>query len=238
MRHHHFARIPAAMLAMAGLAASTEAAQIHVRPVLVELQAPASAATLTLNNRGKGLVTAQVRVFRWTQVNGKDRLTPTRDVVASPPLLRMPANRDNVVRIVRVTKRPVKGEESYRLIVDQIPDKKKKGTGVVFAVRYSIPVFFYEPGASKPKLSWKAAKRGRKIILTAHNSGARHERIAKLKITSTSGKTQLLSRGLAGYVLGKSTRTWSKPARISLRGSVIIKGQGTHGPLKAKVRLR
>ena len=238
MKHYRLACIPAAMLAMAGMTASSEAAQIHVRPVLVELPAPASAATLTLNNRGKGVVTAQVRVFRWTQVNGKDKLTPTRDVVASPPLLRMASGRDNVVRIVRITKRPVKGEESYRLIVDQIPEKKKKGVGVVFAVRYSIPVFFYQPGASKPKLSWKAAKKGRNIVLTAHNSGARHERIAKLKITSTSGKTQLLSRGLAGYVLGGSTKVWTKPARIKLRGAVTIKGQGIHGPIKAKARLR
>ncbi len=237
MRHHNLALLPAAMLALCAALPSAEAAQIHVRPVLIELAAPAAAATLTLNNRGKGLVTAQIRVFRWTQVNGQDKLTPTRDVVASPPLLRMAPGRDNVVRVVRISKRPVKGEESYRLVVDQIPEKKQKGTGVVFAVRYLIPVFFYERGASAPKVSWKAARKGRKIILTAHNAGARHERVSRLRISS-GGKTQVISTGLAGYVLGKSTKTWTKPLRLRAKGTITIKGQGIHGALTAKARLR
>ncbi len=239
MRHHRLAFIPAVMLAMAGAATSSQAAMLHVRPVLVELPAPASASTLTLSNRGKELAVAQVRVFRWTQVKGRDVLSPTRDVVASPPLLRMAPGRDNVVRIVRVSKRPVKGEESYRLIVDQIPEKKhRKGAGVVFAVRYSIPVFFYERGAPGPKLSWKAVKRGRELILTARNDGVRHERVSGLKIISAQGKTQVLNKGLAGYVLGGASRTWKQRLRIRLKGAVTIKGQGTNGPIKAKARVR
>ncbi len=230
--------IPAALLPLAAMATATQAAVVHVRPITIELQAPASAATLTLTNKGKELVTSQVRVFRWTQVKGRDVLKPTRDVVVSPPILRMRPGRENVIRVVRTSKRPVRGQENYRIIVDQLPGKRRKGVGVVFAMRYSIPVFFFNKKATPPRLSWKAVKRGSKIILTARNSGERHERIARMKIVSASGKTITVSKGLAGYVLGKSYRMWNIPAKASFSGVITIKGQGIYGPIRAKVRLR
>ncbi len=224
-------------MALAGAVTSAEAASIHVRPIGIELQAPAAASVLTLTNRGRELITAQVRVFRWKQAGGKDVLEPTRDVVASPPILRMRPGRENVIRVVRVTKRPVKDEESYRLIIDQIPDRRRKGVGVVFAMRYSIPVFFHARTATPPRISWQAARSGRLFVLTARNAGARHERITKLRIVTGRGKSLVISRGLAGYVLGNSTRVWKVKTRVPLTGVVTIKGQGINGPFSKKVRV-
>ena len=238
MRHPSFAILPAAVMALAGTIATAEAASIHVRPIGIELQAPAAASVLTLTNKGRELVTAQVRVFRWKQVGGKDVLEPTRDVVASPPILRMRPGRENVIRVVRVTKRPVKGEESYRLIIDQIPDKKRKGVGVVFAMRYSIPVFFRDRAATPARVTWKVAREGRALVLTASNAGTRHERISKLKVVNGRGKSLVISRGLAGYVLGNSTRVWKVKTRVPMTGVVTIKGQGINGPFSRKVRVR
>ena len=238
MRHPSFAILPAAVMALAGTIATAEAASIHVRPIGIELQAPAAASVLTLTNKGRELVTAQVRVFRWKQVGGKDVLEPTRDVVASPPILRMRPGRENVIRVVRVTKRPVKGEESYRLIIDQIPDKKRKGVGVVFAMRYSIPVFFHDRAATSPRIMWKATRKGRSLVLTASNTGTRHERISKLKVVNGRGKSLVISRGLAGYVLGHSTRVWKVRTRVPMTGVITIKGQGINGPFSRKVRVR
>ncbi len=238
MRHPSFAILPAAVMALAGTIATAEAASIHVRPIGIELQAPAAASVLTLTNKGRELVTAQVRVFRWKQVGGKDVLEPTRDVVASPPILRMRPGRENVIRVVRVTKRPVKGEESYRLIIDQIPDKKRKGVGVVFAMRYSIPVFFHDRAATPARVTWKVARKGRALVLTASNAGTRHERISKLKVVNGRGKSLVISRGLAGYVLGNSTRVWKVKTRVPMTGVVTIKGQGINGPFSRKVRVR
>ncbi len=238
MRNHSFAILPAVVMALAGTLATAEAATIHVRPIGIELQAPAAASVLTLTNRGRELVTAQVRVFRWKQVGGRDVLEPTRDVVASPPILRMRPGRENVIRVVRVAKRPVKGEESYRLIIDQIPDRKRKGVGVVFAMRYSIPVFFHAPAASPSRISWKAARKGRTFVLTARNTGTRHERISKLRIVTGRGKSLVISKGLAGYVLGNSARVWRVKTRVPMTGVVTIKGQGINGPFNTKVRIR
>ena len=211
---------------------------MSVRPVLIQVPAPGAVATLTLGNLGNKRTTHQVRLFRWTQKNGRDVLSATRTVVASPPLLRIAPRRESVIRIVRVSKRPVKGEESYRLVVDEIPERKKvRGMGVIIAVRYSIPVFFFEPGTSKPKISWSARRRGRGLILTARNAGGRYERIVGLRISS-GGRTQTITKGLAGYVLGKSARQWRLRVKIPVRGTITVKGRGVHGRFTVRIPVR
>ena len=47
-------------------------------------------------------------------------LTPTNDVVASPPLASLQPNTDYTVRVVRTRKDPAVKEEAYRLLVDEL----------------------------------------------------------------------------------------------------------------------
>ena len=227
-------------MALAGMAVAwpVQASQLHVRPVTIELKAPAAASKLVLTNRGRSPISAQVRLFRWTQKNGRDVLERTRMVVASPPLLKMRPGREYIVRIVRLAKTPVRGEEAYRLLVDEIPQKRLKGSGVVFALRYSIPVFFQQPGATPPKVSWQAFSRKGRLILRARNSGQLHERIAGLKVTLPGGRTRTLYPGLAGYVLGNSVRQWVARVPVRKGATLTIRGQGTNGPFTAKIRVR
>ena len=225
-------------LAASGLATMASAAQLHVRPISIELVAPARASTIILTNRGRTPIAAQARLFRWTQKHGHDVLARTRAVVASPPLLKLKPGRAHVVRIVRLAKTPVKGEESYRLIVDEIPQKRLKGSGVVFALRYSIPVFFQQQGARPARLSWRAVRGKGGVLLRATNAGQLHERISNLRIVLPGGRTLVIARGLAGYVLGNSTRIWRVPRHLKAGARLTIKGTGLHGPFKTTVRVR
>ncbi len=212
-------------------------AQVHVRPVILDIQAPAMTGNLTFRNLGNEKVTAQVRVFRWVQRQGRDVLEPTREVVASPPMLRLMPKRENVVRVVRTKKSNVRGEEAYRVIVDEIPDRRKKKGGVVFAVRYSIPVFFHAPGATPPKLSWAARRMKGRLVIAASNTGDRHARLADLAVLNAAGKPLKTFPGLAGYVLGHATRAWVVPIKGSV-STVIIKGKGPNGTFRQKIRVR
>src|ERR1700736_5594855 len=96
-------------------------AQLHVEPVLLELSAPTAAGVLTLRNNDDAEIVVQTRVVRWSQSNGSDVLEPATDVVASPPFVTLAPGADYVVRVVRVSKQPVREEESYRVVVDQLP---------------------------------------------------------------------------------------------------------------------
>jgi len=215
------------------------AGTLQVSPINIEVIAPSTTATETLSNiEGKGVLNCQVRVFKWSQVNGVEKLEPTRDVVASPPALTIKEGANATVRIVRLSKTPIAGEETYRLLVDEIPPAPTKGTAAVaFAVRHNIPVFFSPAGLST-KISWtaKATKGGVKV--SVQNVGQRHVRIASLQI-SGAGETDIYNNGLAGYALAGSTNGWLIKTKAIRAGSTIkITAKGNDGPVEASIQVQ
>lgn len=224
---------------MLGFAAPLHATSLQVAPVLVDVPAPGAASKLTLKNSGSEQIRAQIRIFKWVQRNGKDELIPTRDVVASPPLAKISPNGSNIVRIVRVSKKPVKGEEAYRLIVDQLPSRtKKSGIAVKLQMRYSIPVFFGASSGNEPKLAWTV--KGNGSNLTVKNTGGRHVRVSELVMKSNGGARIGAKNGLVGYVLSNSVANFKiglvKKAR---KGSkVLITANGQHGQILVKSKVQ
>jgi len=136
-------RLLAAMLAATCLmTADASAASLRVAPVVLDA-GTAATTTLRVWNTDKAPVKIQVRVYRWTRDGNDDVLTPTKDVVVSPPLSSLKPGGENLIRIVRVADAPVTGREAYRVLVDQLPDPKARKAGVVSVlVRHAIPLFF------------------------------------------------------------------------------------------------
>jgi len=229
--------ITAVFAAVVACAASAPASagSLQVEPVLVDITAPGAASTVTLRNEGTTPIDAQIRVFRWSVVNGKEQLDPTDDVVASPPSVTLTPKGQYVTRIVRTSKQPVVGEESYRLLVDQLPDLSQQRNGAVnLMVRYSIPVFFGAPNKKNPTVAWSIATSGDKVTLTARNDGERRLRISALSLRDASGKSLSFGNGLAGYALGQSTMSWTVPRRgFTANGSIAVTAQSDGGPIQA-----
>lgn len=140
----HSARAIFMALAMlAGLALPAEASSLRVAPISLKLAAQEPSGVVRVWNDGAEPVRVQVRVFRWKVVNGKDVLEPTNDVVASPPMTTLVPGAENLIRVVRVAKRPLAEKEGYRLLVDELPDPAKQRAGTVTVlVRHAIPVVF------------------------------------------------------------------------------------------------
>jgi fimbrial chaperone protein len=217
--------------------AMPQAASLQVAPVLVEVPAPGATATMKLRNEGTKPLDAQIRIFQWTQVDGADVLTPTNDVVASPPVASLRPGTDYTVRIVRTKKEPAVKEEAYRLLVDELPEAAGgQAASVNIALRYSIPVFFTVAGAP-PKLSWELQQRANKPVIVASNAGDRRIRLAKLKITDGKGGVANFGDGLAGYVLGHSSMSFPVPASAKSFGAgglASISALSDLGPIDAK----
>lgn len=217
------------------------AASLQVQPAMVDVAAPGAASTITLRNEGPAPINVQVRVFRWTQTDGEERLEPTEDVVASPPEVTLAPQADYVARVVRVVKRPVVGEETYRLFVDELPDAAQARTNTIrLLVRHSIPVFFAAQDRTPPAVAWSVSRQGDRMILSARNDGDSHLRLSALSLRDRGGKTISFGRGLVGYALGRSTMHWTAPggARgFATTGSASISGQGNEGPFGATAPL-
>lgn len=135
--------VRAAVAALAlSIALPAQAGSIRVSPTRVEM-AGNSASMLRVRNEETTPVTVQVRVFRSIPAGDGFRLEETREVVASPPMTTLRPGAENIVRIVHVGGPVAGGSRSYRLLVDEVPDRRRMKPGTVaVVVRHSIPVVF------------------------------------------------------------------------------------------------
>ena len=216
------------LLAFVLMAQVAQAASLSVSPIRLDVPAPGSSGSMTLRNEAALPVNIQIRIFKWVLKDGEDFYEETDNVVATPPVATVPPGGSALVRIVRTANASVIGEESYRLIVDEIPDANRvRNVGVNVALRYAIPVFYLNGDASQAKLAWSIRTVSGKRMLVATNTGDKSSRIAKLRLDKT-----VIQAGLAGYVLGHSTRMWPLPAKAS--GARVLADTDS-GPIDAPV---
>lgn len=231
----------AALLAM-NVGQPLRAASLQVAPVSIEVMAPGAGAIIKLRNEGKTKINSQIRVFRWVQIDGQEKLQPTDEVVASPPMARLAPGAEYTVRIVRLSKQPIAAEESYRLLIDELPDQKALSNRVInLVLRYSIPVFFLPANAEPAKLTWSVEQHNGRVQLSAVNEGDRHVRLAGLNVRDHNGTHVSFGPGLTGYVLGRSTMQWTAPATsrpLAVDNSVEISAVGDTGPIHAAPAVR
>ena len=224
---------------IAAIGGAAQASDLQVQPAIIDVAAPQAATAVSLSTSGPEGADVQVRVFRWTQENGVERLEPTRDVVASPPAAKVQAGKDYVVRLVRVTKRPVAGEESYRLLIDQLPSRAKPRSGTIkLLVRHSLPVFFADPATDGSSVKWSVVRSGDDVIVSATNAGGKRVRVSALSLKDDKGRSISLGKGLVGYVLGNSTMSWKAEGaarNFARKGTVKLSAQGYEGPISARV---
>nr|WP_274708929.1 fimbria/pilus periplasmic chaperone [Variovorax sp. S12S4] len=127
--------------------AFASASGLQVSPVTLTLQASQNAEGLWLSNTGDTVVHAQVRVYQWTQEDGAEKLTPSRELLVSPPMVQLDASARQLIRVIRtgVPAGPVEG--SYRVIIDELPVEMKEKKGLQLVLRYSVPIFIAAAGA-------------------------------------------------------------------------------------------
>lgn len=214
------------------------AASLQVSPTTIEVNAPGATSSVSLVNPTPQQISVQVRVFKWSQVNGQEKLEPTNDLVASPPFVTLPPSANYAVRLVRTAGRPVSGEESYRLVIDELPQPGRlKAGAITLLLRQSLPVFFEGPDMRPAQVSWSYSKQGGKLLVTAKNDGDRRMRIGSLSLSNGKGSTVSFGNGLVGYSLGRSVMTWvlsGRKANISVSGTANVSGQSDLGPINAK----
>lgn len=129
----------AAALIVPGL---SQAESVSVSPTRLAVPGKSQQTTLTVKAGGRELSVVQLRVVAWNPRHGPDRVSATRDVVVSPPIAKLRPRQELTVRVVRTNRRPVRGQECYRVLVDRLPGKEQNGKAVKLQVRHSVPLCF------------------------------------------------------------------------------------------------
>lgn len=191
-----------------------KAANLQISPVSIQFRPGQGASGITLQNYGDAPLYGQVRVYTWDQKDGQDVLTPATDVVASPPVMEVGARSSQTIRLVRRGNAQNAAEQTYRILIDEIPrgDAAGGATGVAIRLQYSVPVFAM-PADDKaaPSLVWTVFRKDATWMLRVRNEGTLHAQIGATSLTGADGKVHDLSRGLLGYALAGKTREWRLP---------------------------
>jgi fimbrial chaperone protein len=207
-------------------AGEAEAANLQISPVSIAFEPGQGAAGINLQNFGDTPLYGQVRVYTWEQKDGIDVLTPTGEVVASPPIIEVAARSTQTIRLVRRKQDGGAVERSYRILIDEIP-RNEAGSGVAIRLQYSVPVFVAPTVAgAAPALSFSLAQRDGKLVLRARNDGAVHAQIGATRVRAGAGAGAEVevSKGLLGYALAGQAREWqlSKEKAAQLTGPLTV----------------
>lgn len=200
-------------LSAAGLAS---AASLQISPVSVRFAGDQQASSISLQNMGEAAIYGQVRVFRWDQQQGQDVLTPTREVIVSPPIVQIAAHATQAIRLVLAPgARAGGGEGTYRVLIDELGrEEGAAAQGVDIRLRYSVPVFLAPPlaagapAARDDQLDWQVFRQDGSWMLKVRNAGALHAQIGAADIVNRRGQRFNISKGLFGYVLAGREREW------------------------------
>jgi fimbrial chaperone protein len=194
------------------------AASLRVAPVSLSLAPGQQAVGLSLSNTSDRALTAQIRVFLWSQDESDDHLTAEQDVVVSPPIARVAPLGEQLVRIVRLSRATPQRELTYRLLVDELPEAPHTDLGAIdIRLRYSIPLFVLSNNLkAAPSLRWELKQRAGTSYLRVVNSGELHAQLSNVEFVNARGPDSLLVSGLLGYSLIGGAREWRLPPDVPL----------------------
>jgi fimbrial chaperone protein len=193
-------------LVVAAAGAAHARGQLQTRQTGVLIAAGERAGRLVLANTGDAPVAAQVRLYAWVQDGHEDVLTPSTALVASPAIVEIPADSEQLVRLVRPSSAAPEQELAYRAVVDELPGPPgdEAEAAVAVRMRYLLPVFVRtaDAGPAQVHCGIEAQR------LVCRNSGGRAAQLAAASLVGAAGRRIELTDGLLGYVLAGSTRRW------------------------------
>ncbi len=208
------------VMAIVLLSISTAHASTALSPVILEITA-SDRTSFTIKNNYNRAVSYQLSLLAWDQGQGDDRLTPSDDLVISPPAFTLAPGASREVRIGYRQKQPRPAiERAFRVMVEELPDVTagKNAAGVVqMTVKHLLPLYSLSsnPNAS-PDLSWSIQRDGQRLRIRAENRGDRRAfirdiQVAPMSIGPTKSAAVLSAPRGRVVVLAKSSRSWTVP---------------------------
>ncbi len=219
--------LAALMLLAYPFAREVRAASLEITPVLITLAAGQTATAIAVTNHGGAPTAIQARAYRWTQAGDDDALTPTQDIIVSPPIFTVPGGGSQTMRLLLRGGTAAGGERSYRLLLDEVPQANTPNRQVALTLRLSLPVIVGATSSGRPMLQWQVGRdAGGQTVLTASNTGSAYDKMRAIDVTLSDGShPKVVSRSRNAYILAGAERHWV----------VQDHGSGPGGPLHLSV---
>ena len=190
-------------------AGTANAGSFQINPVRATLSPGKPIGAMTVRNTGSEPAVIQMEVMSWSQAQGKDVYTLSKEILATPPIFTVPAGGSQVVRVGLRRPPDPQRELTYRLFLQEVPPPPKPGfQGLQVALRIGVPVFVPAAAVQPPVLTWRIirTKEGQlEVGLT--NNGNAHIQVANVRLVRTDGG-ELGKQQIAAYVLPGQSSNW------------------------------
>ena len=218
------------------------AGSFGISPVIVNLSAKQKISKITLSNPGTKPISVQLESMNWSQQEGKDVFTPTREILVNPPIFTVPANGSQTIRIGLRRPPDAKRELSYRIFLQELPPQESAGfQGTMMLMRLSLPVFISPEVKSKQLLRWHVAQTPSGTLkVSLINDGNVHIKINNLQLQLPSKVQSWVNQEPFQYVLPGQSRDWimstnSNYPPLPLGTALKLVAQTNTGKIKADV---
>ena len=195
---------------LAWMSLPAAAGTFNVSPIRVGLSPQQATMPLSITNDGDEAVVIQAQAMQWSQENGQDVYVPTDHILATPPIVTIPAHGKQTLRIGMRKKINPERELSYRIYLAEVPGAAKEdGIGVQMLLRIGIPIFITGTVATKPDLNWSlitSAPNAGKLKVT--NTGNAHAQLADIRLLDIGSGQAIARRSAPAYLLPGTTQEW------------------------------
>ena len=217
------------------------AGSFAIDPVRLDLSDSQTSAVIHVQNNGEAPITIEARSFLWSQSNGKDQMTLTRDVIITPQIFRMNPGATQVLRVGALRRPDALQEIAYRLILEEIlPPPSPTEKGVRVALRISMPLFFRPTSDAKEKIHMAASiESGQQLKLKLSNSGQAAAHFSEIMLLDEEDPSKPITMYTAStYVLpGQERELLLKSRSPNPPKKILIKARTHTGPMEFHVVL-
>ena len=186
------------------------AGSFAVNPVRVSLSAKNNSGVLVVRNDDTKSSVVQIEVVAWTQQDGKEVHTATRDILATPPIFTVAPGHSQIVRVGLRHAPDAEREVAYRVILQEVPPLPTGSNALQVALRLSVPVFVLPATPMSPVLEWHAFRNAKgQLSVSLDNTGKAHIQIVNFSLSSAAGSQPAVKQHVAAYVLPQQHREWA-----------------------------
>ncbi len=205
-------------------APSLVAASFTVAPVRVEFSRQHLHTTLQVTNNGDEAVTVQLHPVLWELKGNQEAEQDTDDLIFNPPVFSILPHQTQAIRIGLRQYTVTEAEQTYRLILEEVPPAPGAGTqGLRTVLRISIPMFVKPGGPAAAKLSWTLGHSADGMMLSVENHGNAHIQIKRLSLSSPDGTNPIVVQSGSAYVLPGGRKEWIvKDAPVPGQGGFLM----------------
>jgi fimbrial chaperone protein len=183
-----------------------------IEPNQLELSVGQPIAAVTIRNTAEAPVTIQIQAVSWTQNEGKDLYSASRELIASPGMVTVAAHAEQLIRVGLRRKADSDVELAYRLNFQELPAQTTAELPVTKAMlRIGMPVFV-QPNTGNPviKTRWNMLRLSDKDLkISVLNQSNRHVKVLDFSVYGKTPDSPLAGMSGVSYVLPDQTHAWT-----------------------------